>query len=481
VTSVVDPVVASRLQFAVTTIVHIVFPVMSMGLAPFLVYFTWKEIRTDEPRYEQLRRFWTKIFAVSFVVGTVTGIVLEFEFGTNFAAFSTAAGELFGGPLAIEGMMAFMLEATFLGVFVFGRERVSDALYFVSSVAVALGTWLSAVWILIANSWMQMPRGYELATENGQTVVHLVDPVAAYFTPRFTYMYVHMQNSAVLSVSLFMAGVAAYHVFRHHVWGYSVSNVGFWEATLKIALVALLVTAPLQVVHGDQYAQHVYETQPQKFAAMEAVWDTERYVPEYIVAFPTSPDQLTDPRAKELFGLGIPGGASWLASGGDPNAEIRGLNEFDTEPPPVAIVFWSFRAMVGLGFWFILLAFWGGYRWWRGQLLEDDLLHKALMASSLLGIVAVELGWIVTEVGRQPWVIQGVMKTSEGVSPGLTGAEATVTLVGFVLVYTTLLALYTYVVARIIRAGPPGGSDLRTVHDDRPDPSMPPTEVPADD
>ncbi|WP_136716257.1 cytochrome ubiquinol oxidase subunit I [Halorientalis salina] len=457
-----DPVIASRLQFALTTIVHIIFPVMSMGLAPFLVYFTWKEIRSRKPIYEQLRRFWTKIFAVSFVVGTVTGIVLEFEFGTNFAAFSTVAGELFGGPLALEGMMAFMLEATFLGVFVFGRERVGDKLYMVSAVAVGLGTWLSAVWILIANSWMQTPRGFELVEKGGREIVTLTDPMAAYLNPRFPFMFVHMQNAAVLSVALFMAGLGAYYVFRHHVWGYPIENVGFWETTLKIALVALVITAPLQAVHGDLYARHVYETQPQKFAAMEAVWETDSYVPEYIVAFPTSLADLTDPKAKEIFGIGIPGGASWLASGGDPQATIVGLNEYG-EAPPVAVVFWSFRIMVALGFWFILLGFWGVYRWWRGELYEDDLLHKSLMLSSLLGIVAVELGWVVTEVGRQPWVIQDVLKTSDGVSPGLTGAEATLTLAGFALVYLGLLTLYTYVVVRIVRAGPPTGDDLRVV------------------
>ena len=459
----IDPVIASRLQFALTTMVHIIFPVMSMGLAPFLIYFTWRDVRGGDPVYEQLRRFWTKIFAISFVVGTVTGIVLEFEFGTNFAAFSTAAGELFGGPLAVEGMMAFMLEAPFLGVFVFGRERVSDRLYLVSSVAVGLGTWLSAVWILIANSWMQTPRGYEVVAENGRTIVHLTDPIAAYLNPRFPYMFVHMQNAAVESVALFMAGVAAYYVYRHHVWEYPVENVAFWETTLKIAIVALLITAPLQAVQGDLYARHVYETQPQKFAAMEAVWDTEAYVPEYIFAIPTDLSQLTNPRAKELFGIGIPGGASWLASGGDPTAEIRGLNSFESAAPPVAVVFWSFRAMVGMGFWFILLAFWGGYRWFTGDLFEDGLLHAALMASSLLGILAVELGWVVTEVGRQPWVIQGILKTSAGVSPGLTGTEALTTLVGFVGVYGAILALYTYVVAQIIRGGPPGEADLDSV------------------
>lgn len=464
----VDPTLASRFQFALTTIVHIVFPVMSMGLAPFLVYFTWKEIRGGAAVYEQLRRFWTKIFAVSFVVGTVTGLVLEFEFGTNFAAFSTVAGELFGGPLALEGMMAFMLEATFLGIFVFGRDRVSDALYFVAAVAVGLGTWLSAVWILIANSWMQTPRGFELVETGGSPVVKLVDPAAAYLNPRFPYMFVHMQNAAVLSVALVMAGVAASFVYRHHVRGRSIEHVDFWETTLKIAIVALVITAPIQAIHGDMYARHVYETQPQKFAAMEAVWETDSYVPEYLVAFPTSVEDLTNPKAKQIFGVGIPGGASWLASGGDPQATIAGLDSYEGAPP-VAVVFWAFRLMVALGFWFILLGFWSAYRWWRGQLREDDLLHKALMVTAPLGIVAVELGWIVTEVGRQPWLIQDVLRTSDGVSPGLTGAEATLTLAGFAVVYTALLVLYGYVVARIVRAGPPARADLDVVERDLPE------------
>ncbi|WP_458187280.1 cytochrome ubiquinol oxidase subunit I [Haladaptatus sp. NG-WS-4] len=455
-----DPTLASRLQFALTTIVHIIFPVMSMGLAPFLVYFTWKEVRTGRPLYEQLRRFWTKIFAVSFVVGTVTGLVLEFEFGTNFAAFAATTGELFGGPLAVEGMMAFFLEATFLGIFVFGRERVSDRLYLVSAVLVGLGTWLSAVWILVANSWMQTPQGFEMAMQGGRPIVTLVDPVAAYANPRFPWMFVHMQNAAVLTVALFMAGVAAYNLRYVR----SDRDTQFWRATLKIALVVLIVTAPLQVIHGDAYGRHVAETQPQKFAAMEAVWETDSYVPEYIVAFPTDVDDLLNPRAKDIFGIGIPGGASWLASGGDAQAEIQGLNEFEGSPP-VAIVFWSFRAMVAMGFWFMLLAFWAGYRWRTGELFEDTLLHNAFVWSSLLGFVAVETGWIVTEVGRQPWVVQGVMKTSAGVSPGLSSMEATLTLVGFGVVYAGLLVLYSYIVWRIVRSGAP---DVERVHRDAP-------------
>ncbi|WP_330633075.1 cytochrome ubiquinol oxidase subunit I [Halocatena halophila] len=445
-----DPVIASRLQFAVTTIVHIVFPVISMGLGPFLIYFTWKSIRSQSPVYEQLRRLWTRVFAITFVVGTVTGIVLEFEFGTNFAAFSSFAGELFAGPLAFEGLIAFMLEASFLGIFVFGRDRVGDRAYFLSSVAVGLGSWLSAVWILIANSWMQTPRGYEVVQTGGQEVIRLVDPLAAYLNPRFVWMFVHMQTGVVESVALLLAGIAAYQLSKR---ARDDSGVLLWRATLKVALVVLLITAPLQVIQGDLYARHVYHTQPEKFAAMEAIWETGRYVPEYIVAFPTSIEGLHTPDAKRLFGLGIPGGASWLASGGDPQAVIRGLNSFPTPHPPVAIVFWAFRIMVALGFWFVLLAFWGGVRLWRGGLYRDRLLLGALQVSAPLGILAVELGWIVTEVGRQPWVVQGLMKTRSGVSPGLSSTEATLT--GFVLGYLALLIVYTVVIRRILDTAPP--------------------------
>ncbi|MCT9094548.1 cytochrome ubiquinol oxidase subunit I [Haloarchaeobius sp. HME9146] len=469
----VDPVLASRLQFALTTIVHIIFPVMSMGLAPFLVYFTWKSIRSDDRLWEQQRRFWTKIFALSFVVGTVTGLVLEFEFGTNFAAFATTAGELFGGPLAVEGMMAFFLEATFLGVFVFGREKVGDVLYMVSAIAVAAGTWLSAVWILIANSWMQTPRGFELVQQSGQPIVTLVDPWAAYLNPRFPWMFVHMQSAAVISVALFMLGVAGFHVWRDR-------DTRFWRVTMKLALVMLLLMAPFQVVHGDSYARHVAETQPQKFAAMEAQYETEAPAALHVIAIPTEPSAFTDPRAENLWTLDIPALASILASGGDPTYQVTGLSEFE-ENPPVAVVFWSFRLMVLFGLWFVLLAMWGALRWRQGRLYEDTRLHQAMVGSSVLGIATTELGWMVTEVGRQPWVIQGVLKTEDGVSPGLTGFEATLTLVGFALVYTGLLALYSYVILRIIREGPPEVG----VEGDEPRPSdrpeVPVSEVTADD
>jgi len=447
-----DPTIASRVQFAVTTVVHIIFPTISMGLAPFLVYFTWKEITTDESIYVDLRSFWAKIFGITFVAGTVTGIVLEFEFGMNFAAFSAFVGEVMGGPLAVEGMMAFFLESTFLGVFIFGRERVSDRLYMLSAVLVALGSWLSAVWILIANSWMQTPKGY--AIRNG--AVELTDPLAAYWNPRFSWMFVHMQSSAVLSASLFLAGIAGFYIWLGR-------DSQFWRKTLKVAIVLMVITAPFQVLHGDSYTRHVEDTQPAKFAAMEAQYDTETGAALHLIAIPTSLDGFTDPRTQNLWTLDVPNLASALASGGDLDARIRGLNEIsNTEPwqdagtPPVAFVFWSFRLMVLLGLWFILLAFWSAYRWYKGTLFESSRLHQALALSTPLGVLAVEVGWMVTEIGRQPWVVQGEMLTSAGRSPGLTGGEATLTLVGFVGGYLLLLALWTYVVRRMIRNAPDG-------------------------
>lgn len=453
-----EPVLASRLQFALTTMVHIIFPTLSMGLAPFIVYFAWKEFRGDGQPWISLRRFWVKVFALTFVVGTVTGIVLEFEFGTNFAAYASAVGGIFGGPLATEGLMAFFLESTFLGILVFGRERVSDFLYFLSAVLVGLGSWLSAVWILIANSWMQTPRGFEMGMRGGNEVAVIVDPVAAYLNPRFLWMFWHMQMGAVLAAALFVAGVAMYKLTT------SEQRREFWTISLKMAIVAMLITAPFQAIQGDAYGRHVYETQPQKFAAMEAIWETDTYVPEYIIAVPTNPEDFLNPRAKELFGIGIPGGASWLASGGDPSAEIQGLNEFEGSPP-VVFVFWSFRLMVGLGMWFILLAFWAGYRWRRGELLEDRWLRNGLIASTGLGVVAVELGWIIAEVGRQPWAIQDVLKVADGVSPNLTSAEATVTFAGFVFGYAALLGIWGYLMYRLISSGPADYEDGDEVPD----------------
>ena len=437
-----DPELASRAQFGWTISVHIVFASLSIGLAPFIVYFTWKEVRTGAQAYERLQSFWLKIFAVGFVMGTVTGIPMSFQFGTNFPEFSAVAGELIGGPLAFEAKMAFFLEAAFLGVLLFGRERVSDRTYVLSSVLVGFGAWLSGFWILVVNAWMQTPRGYEMIERNGRQVAQLTDPVAAFLTPRMPWMYAHTVNAAVISVALFVGGIAAYFVWKEH-------SSEAWNTALKLALVVLLVTAPLQAVHGDAYARHVEDTQPQKFAAMEGHYETGQ-ADLHLIAVPTSPDALTDPRAENLFTVSIPGLASFLASGGDFSAEVTGLNAYE-QNPPVALVFWSFRFMVGLGFLFIGLALWGASLLYRGRLAESERFLQSMMVATPLGFAALLTGWYVTEIGRQPWVIQDVLTTSEAASPTLSSAEATATLGAFLVVYSGLILAALTVLKWLIR------------------------------
>ncbi|GAB3419942.1 cytochrome ubiquinol oxidase subunit I [Haloparvum alkalitolerans] len=433
VAAVVDPALASRVQFAWSISVHIVFAALSVGLAPYIVYFTYKEVRTGEERFARLRGFWTKVFALGFVLGTVTGIPLSFQFGTNFAAFSTFAGEVIGGPLAFETFMAFFLEAVFLGILLFGRDRVSDRLYVGSSVLVMAGAWASAFWILVVNAWMQTPRGYELVERGGETLVRLTDPVAAFTTPRLPWLYVHMTNAAVVSVSLLIAGVAAYFV-----WANEESEP--WAHALRVSVAVLAVAGVFQVIHGDAYTRHVVQTQPMKFAAMEAAYQTKQGAPLHLIAFPRNLGDILDPRAENLVSVSIPYMASMLASMGDPNAVVYGLEEFDVESPPVAVVFWSFRTMVTLGFWFILLGVWGVYRLRKGRLATRSRHLQLLWLSTPLGFVAIVVGWYVTEVGRQPWTIQDLLKTDAAVSPSVTGIEAALSLGGFITLYLLLLA-----------------------------------------
>ncbi|MFW5955811.1 MAG: cytochrome ubiquinol oxidase subunit I [Halorhabdus sp.] len=437
------PEFASRLQFGWTISVHILFAALSIGLAPFIIYFTWKDVKTGEERFSRLRSFWLKVFAAGFVMGTVTGIPMSFQFGTNFPGFSAVAGELIGGPLAFEAKMAFFLEAVFLGVLLFGRERVSDRTYVLSSVLVGFGAWLSGFWILVVNAWMQTPRGYEMITRNDMAVAQLTDPIAAFFTPRMTWMYVHMINAAVIAVALLVAGVAAYIVWKKR-------DAKAWNSALKIAILILIVAAPLQAVHGDAYGRHVEDTQPQKFAAMEAHYETGT-ADLHLFAVPTDPSALTDPRAENLFAISLPRVGSFLASGGDFDAVVTGLNEYE-ENPPVALVFWSFRIMVGLGFLFIALAFWGGYLIYRDRLADSSRYLKAMIAVSPLGYAALLTGWYVTEIGRQPWVVQDVLRTDEAVSSTLSSAEATASLGAFVVIYVGLVLAALYVLRWLIEA-----------------------------
>jgi cytochrome d ubiquinol oxidase subunit I len=450
-----SPELASRVQFGWTISIHIIFAATSIGLAPFLVYFTVQEFRTQQARYRKLRTFWTKLFAIGFIMGTVTGIPMGFMFGTNFAVFSEVAGELIGGPLSFETKMAFFTEAVFLGVMLFGHERVPGWFYVFSSVMVAFGAWLSAFWIIVVNAWMQTPQGFELVEKGGLEVAQLTDPVAAFLTPRMPWMYAHMQMASVLSIALIIAGVSAYFLWRNH-------RTAAWRTAFRASVIVILVTSVLQVVQGDMYGRHVGETQPHKFAAMEAHYETGS-ADLHLIAFPTELEAFTNPRAENLYAISIPHLASYLASGGDTDYEITGLNDFPYEGPPVAMVFWSFRVMVGLGFLFIILGMWGGYRLWQGRLYDDSYYLKTMMLSAPLGFVALITGWYVTEIGRQPWLIQDVLRTGEGVSTSLTSAEATFTLAAFVVGYIILFGIFLYTFKRLVDSEHNASSDTESV------------------
>ena len=434
-----DPELLSRVQFAWTISIHIVFASLSVGLAPLIVYVTYKDVKTGSERYATLRDFWVKVFALGFVMGTATGIPMSFQFGTNFPIFAEFAGELIGGPLAFEAKMAFFLEAVFLGVLLFGRERVSDRAYLASSVLVAVGAWLSAFWIIVVNAWMQTPQGFDLAGD----VATMTDPIAAIVTPRLAWMYVHMQLSAVIAVALLVAGVGAYLLWKH-------DGDDAWRTAVTIALVLLVISAPAQALQGDAYAKHVEDTQPAKFAAMEAHYETDEGVALHVIAFPRTLEGFTDPRAENLYTLSVPMLVSYLLEG-DPGAEVIGLNEFE-HTPPVAIVFWSFRIMVGLGMWFIFLGLWGAYRRYHGRLADSERLLKAMMLSTPLGFIAMIAGWYTTEVGRQPWIVQDELLVGESVSPVLTGGEAMLSVAAFVVVFGGLFLIALYAFGRLIAA-----------------------------
>ena len=454
------PELLSRIQFAWTITIHIVFASLSVGLAPLIVYFTYKDVKTGSERYAELRDFWVKVFALGFVMGTATGIPMSFQFGTNFPIFAEFAGELIGGPLAFEAKMAFFLEAVFLGVLLFGRERVSDRTYVASSVLVAIGAWLSAFWIIVVNAWMQTPQGFDLAGD----VATMTDPIAAIITPRLAWMYVHMQLSAVIAVALLVAGVGAYLLWKH-------DGDDAWRTAVTIALVLLVISAPVQALQGDAYATHVEDTQPAKFAAMEAHYETDEGVALHVVAFPKTLDGFTDPRAENLYTLSVPMLVSYLLEG-DPSAEVIGLNEFE-HTPPVAIVFWSFRIMVGLGMWFIFLGLWGAYRRYQGRLSESDRLLKALMLSTPLGFLAMIAGWYTTEVGRQPWMVQDELLVGESVSPVLTGGEAMLSVAAFVVVFGGVFLIALYAFGRLVAAESQRLSDVEDAQPTGPEPSTP--------
>jgi cytochrome d ubiquinol oxidase subunit I len=426
----------SRIQFAFTISFHILFPTLTIGLAVYLAFLEGAWLRTRREQYKRLCLFWGKIFALTFGMGVVSGIVLSYEFGTNFSRFSEATGNVLGPLLTYEVMTAFFMEAGFLGVMLLGWNRVGPKFHYFATLMVAAGTVVSAFWILAASSWMHTPAGAELR----DGVFHVQSWTAVIFNPSFPYRLAHMLLASLLTTAFFVAGICAWYLLRG-------TERGFARRALGLALLTAAVLTPLQVLGGDLHGSNAYEHQPMKVAAMEGRWETMAGAPLLLFAWP-------DPAAESnRLEVGIPKGASWFLEH-DADGVVRGLKEVPPEDrPPVAPVFFGFRLMVAVGVLMLAAAWAGVWMDRRGTLERRRWFLKPLVVMAPSGFVATLAGWYVVEIGRQPWLVQGLMRTAEGVSPVAAGQVLT-TLVAFIIVYSVLFFAYLYYLLRIIRNGP---------------------------
>jgi cytochrome d ubiquinol oxidase subunit I len=443
-----DAVLLARLQFAFTMAFHIIFPAFSIGLASYLAVLEALWLRTGRQVFLDLFKYWSKIFAVAFGMGVVSGIVMSYQFGSNWSAFSDKAGPVIGPLMAYEVLSAFFLEAGFLGVMLFGLNRVGKGLHFTATVAVAAGTLFSAFWILSVNSWMQTPAGYGV-NEAGQFIP--ADWWAVIFNPSFPYRLVHMVLAAYLTTALVVGAVGAWHLLRDR--GNEGARIMFSMAMWMAALVA-----PLQIFAGDQHGLNTLEHQPVKVMAMEGHYESHPDgAPLILFGWP-------DSEAAEVHGaIELPHMGSLILKH-DPNAPLAGLDTIPRETwPPVAIVFWSFRVMVGIGFLMFGLGLWSLWARWRGTLHDSRVLHRAAIAMGPAGFVAVIAGWITTEVGRQPYTIYGLLTTTDSVSPLAAPAVAS-SLVAFAIVYFAVFGAGFFYLLRLMGRPPHPGEPVADHH-----------------
>jgi len=440
-----DTLLLSRLQFALTAIFHILWPLLTVGLSIFLVIVEFLWLKTKNRNYFVLARFWSKLFLLNFGVGVVSGIPMEFEFGTNWAPFSRLTGEFFGNILGYDGAMALMLEAGFLGIMMFGWNRVTPGMHLFATAMVALGSSVSAFWIMIANGWMQSPTGGHV--EFGR---YVVDSYAeALLNPYHYWGYAHMWLACLETTLFVVGGISAWYML-------SKRHQALFRKSLKLALVGLLAVAPLQILVGDVAGLYVFELQPAKGAAIEAHWDTNpplQGAEWHILASPNQQNQGND------WAISIPNALSLIVVH-TMDGQVKGLKEFSPadQPPAIGLIFYSFRVMMAAGLVMTALVAVSAYYWWRQRRQSIDLdfpkwLLKAWVAAIPMGYIATECGWIVREVGRQPWAVYGLLRTSQAASAIPASAVAT-SLGMFTLVYSLLLVSFLVFARRILIAGP---------------------------
>ena len=433
-----DPVMLARIQFAFTISFHIIFPAFTIGLSAFITVLLLLWLRSGEEKFHRLARFWTKIFAVSFAMGVVSGIVLSYQFGTNWSRFSEFSGNVIGPLIGYEVLTAFYLEATFLGILLFGWNRFPHWLVTLAAGLVAIGTATSAFWILAANSWMHTPTGHEIR----DGIAFPVSWWGIIFNPSFPYRLAHMLNAAYLTTAVVVLAVGARYLLagRHPEES---------RTMLRMAVGMIAVTAPLQLFIGDMHGLNTLKHQPAKVAAMEGHWDGSK--PGSLVLF-----GIPDEKArKNHFEIALPNvGSLILTHSWD--GKYPGLTSFpESDWPPVANVFWAFRIMVGIGMLLIAVGFWGMYLWRRGRLFESWFFLRSVSPMWSLGFIAILAGWFVTEQGRQPWLVHGLMRTADGISP-VPGTSVAGTLALFVVIYGVVFSMGVYYINRLIHAGPKG-------------------------
>lgn len=427
-----DALYLSRLQFGFTAFFHFIFPPVTIGLATIIAVFEFLYWRTDQKIYDKIARFWFRIFAITFAVGVASGITMEFQFGTNWSEYSRFVGDIFGAPLAAEGVFAFFLESTFMGLLLFGRDRISRGMRLTASIMVALGSTLSAFWIIVANSWQQTPAGFRI--EGGRAV--LTDFFAAVFNPSTVPRYLHTVDAAYITGAFFIMGISAYMLLQN-------KNPEVAKRSMKIALVFALVAVLAQIGIGDLHARQVAVTQPAKLAAFEGMWESQTNAPLNLIGIPSPKRENTG------LAIGVPGLLSWLVHG-DVDAKIPGLKEFaPADRPPVLPTYWSYRVMIFLAGWFVLMVIWGAVLLGRGRIYTNRKFLKAAYYSMLLPLLVNEFGWFSAEIGRQPWIVQGLLKTSAAVSP-LPAYQILISIALFTVVYGVLLAVLIHLIRREI-------------------------------
>ena len=430
----------SRIQFGLTVGFHYLFPPLSIGLGLFLVIMEGIYLKTGKQLYHQMTRFWVKVFGLIFALGVATGIVMEFQFGTNWATYSRYVGDVFGSALAAEGVFAFFLESGFLAILLFGWDKVKPTTHFVSTILVCFGAHFSAIWIVVANSWQQTPTGHHIVGTGLEARAEIVDFWQVVFNPSFLDRISHVYMGAWQAGAFFVLSVSAFYLLRR-------KHEDFARASMKIAVIVAVIASFGQLLTGHSSAETVAETQPAKLAAFEGHYEASAPAGMYLLGW-------VNDETGEVTGIEIPGMLSWMLYG-DMQAPVTGLLAFpENDRPPVNIVFQSYHAMVAIGMLLILLSLIGAFTWWRGSLFRIRWLLWVMVFSVLLPQFANQLGWFSAEVGRQPWIVYGLLRTRDALSVSVDAGDVIISLVLFSLIYLLLFALFVYLLNEKIQHGP---------------------------